>query len=249
MEMSKTQIDKLGDRLKLADRLTEVDLRLLSEYRLSFAECHETVIAKLRDGLGLEPTGRPSKTTPSIVDKLRRESIRLSQIQDIAGCRLIVRDIAEQEHIVVRVASLFDDVRIVDRRDKPSHGYRAVHIVVKCDSKLIEIQVRTELQQVWAQLCEKFADEYGQPIKYGQGDPTVIKGLLSASNGVAYMESHEVRINDMLIELARLGKVPPDLEEDIDKQRAIGMQLREDVALRRAEVIQRYRNLLKRIDS
>ena len=248
MEMSKTQIDKLGDRLK-ADKLTEPDLRLLSDYRLSFAACHETVIAKLRDDLGLEPTGRPSKTTPSIVDKLRRESIRLSQVQDIAGCRLIVRDIKEQEHIVVRVASLFDDVRIVDRRETPSHGYRAVHVVVKCDGKLIEVQVRTELQQVWAQLCEKFADKYGQSLKYGQGDIALRKLLTDVSQLMANMKSREIQVNGMLLNLTKSDKTTLESHSEIDRRTKNVMQLKEGFDQDRLEIIQKVRDLLQNFGS
>lgn len=43
------------------------------------------VVGQIRDRLKLEPTGRPLKTTQAIVEKLRREKTRLSQMQDIAG--------------------------------------------------------------------------------------------------------------------------------------------------------------------
>jgi ppGpp synthetase/RelA/SpoT-type nucleotidyltranferase len=129
--MSKTQINKLGDRLRQGN-ITEADLRLLDEYRRTFTEAYEVVIGAIRKTLGLEPTGRPAKSTTSISDKLRRESIRLTQIQDIAGCRLIVSDIAEQERVVQSLNSLFEHVTIVDRRQRPSHGYRAVHVIAEC---------------------------------------------------------------------------------------------------------------------
>lgn len=72
--MSKTQIDRLGDRLRKGD-IHEADLRLLNDYRLSFGEAYEAVIRGIRNELGLEPTGRPSKSTTSLIDKLRRESL------------------------------------------------------------------------------------------------------------------------------------------------------------------------------
>src|SRR4051794_28185530 len=98
-EVSKTQVDRLGNRLK-SGGITEEDLRLLDQYRRSFTEVYEMVVGRIRDKLGLEPTGRPAKSTTSIADKLKRESIRLTQIQDIAGCRIIVSDIAEQEAVI-----------------------------------------------------------------------------------------------------------------------------------------------------
>jgi hypothetical protein len=89
MSLSKTQIDRLGERLKLGSH-TESDLRMLDEYRRSFGEAYEAVIQTIRQH-GAFPTGRSAKSTLSIVEKLRRESIRLSQMQDIAGCRIVVK--------------------------------------------------------------------------------------------------------------------------------------------------------------
>jgi len=43
----------------------------------------------------------------------------------------------------------FSDVKLDDRRAKPSHGYRAVHLITKVAAKPVEIQVRTELQDGW----------------------------------------------------------------------------------------------------
>jgi putative GTP pyrophosphokinase len=81
--LSKTQIDRLGDRLKRGSH-AEDDLRMLDSYCRTFGAPYGTVIESLRR-LDLEPTGRPAKSTDSLVEKLRRESIRLVQVQDIAG--------------------------------------------------------------------------------------------------------------------------------------------------------------------
>jgi len=166
-EISKAQIDKLGDRLKKGN-ISDADLRLLDEYRRSFTGAYETVVGIIRNEVMLEPTGRPAKSTTAISEKLLRETIRLTQVQDIAGCRLIVVDMVEQERVVQRLSKLFDNVSIVDRRKQPSHGYRAVHVVVKTPAKLVEIQVRTALQQAWAELSEKLSDVIDPAIKYGE---------------------------------------------------------------------------------
>lgn len=67
-------------------------------------------------------------------------------MQDIAGCRLIVADIAEQDRVTESVTRLFQHSTVVDRRQHPSHGYRAVHVVVNEKGRLIEVQIRTSLQ-------------------------------------------------------------------------------------------------------
>ena len=193
--LSKTQIDKLGDRLKKGD-VTESDLRLLDEYRLSFTDAYEFVVGNLKQQLNLSPTGRPAKSTPSITDKLRRESIRLTQMQDIAGCRLVVLNIQAQDNIVAEISKLFAEISIIDRRTTPSHGYRAVHVVVNRDGKFVEVQIRTELQHFWADLSEKLADQFDASLKYGGGDPSINKILSSYSSLGARIEAVEGKGGD-----------------------------------------------------
>ena len=201
MELSKTQVDRLGQRLKDGSH-TEDDLRLLDEYRRSFAAAYEIVAGTLRKR-GALPTGRLAKSTLSIVEKLRRESIRLSQMQDIAGCRVIVRDVLEQDRFVAGLKIDFPELIVSDRRETPSHGYRAVHVIVKMSGKLIEIQVRTVLQHLWAEVSEKSSDVLDPTIKYGGGEPLWQDFLTKCSKSVASFEEFEKTHT----ETVELGKV------------------------------------------
>lgn len=214
-EVSKTQTDRLGDRLK-SGAITEDDLRLLDRYRRSFTGAYETVVGLVRDELGLEPTGRPAKSTTSIADKLKRESIRLTQIQDIAGCRLIVADIAEQESVIQSITGLFQQAEVIDRRKKPSHGYRAVHVVVNHEGKLIEIQVRTALQHAWAETSEKFSDVVDPSIKYGGGSKSLQKSLQKLSKITADVEQEgREQVRQKIYEILRsLADEISKLKED-----------------------------------
>lgn len=212
--MSKSRIDRLGRRLRDA-AATEEELRELSEYRETFAAAYRRVFAVMRERLGSEPTGRPAKSTAAIIDKLRRESIRLSQIQDIAGLRLVVPDIAAQDEAVERLAGSFERLTVVDRRSRPSHGYRAVHVIVEIEGASVEIQVRTILQHRWAELSEKLSDLMDAAIKYGGGHPEV-RELLSRSSGlIAGIESSERRLAEFDHVLQLLGN-PPVLEQEVD---------------------------------
>src|SRR6266849_8795262 len=97
--ISKTQIDKLGDRLRKGDT-SEADLRLLDEYRRSFGEVYELVVGAIRSELGLEPTGRPAKSTTSISEKLvaltpkkQNELVALQrEIQDAEKNQIVLRE-------------------------------------------------------------------------------------------------------------------------------------------------------------
>ncbi|MBN1868047.1 hypothetical protein JW916_12240 [Candidatus Sumerlaeota bacterium] len=206
--LSKAQIDKLGERLK-GESFTGADLRLLNEYRQSFNEAYETVVRIIRDNLGLEPTGKQEKTSGSIAAKLRRQgSMNLSRMQDIAGCRVVVTDIVEQDRVVELLCTTFSGARVVDRRAKPSHGYRAVHVIPKVEGKPVEIQVRTVLQDLWANESETFADLLGDPaIKYGGGDEKIQRLGQIKSMALAEVEKREANClrneNDSSVERRR----------------------------------------------
>ncbi|NOT62014.1 MAG: hypothetical protein HOP19_17510 [Acidobacteria bacterium] len=213
---SKTQIDKLGERLK-QDQIEEADLRMLAEYRNSFTQAFETVVSLIRERLALEPTGRPVKSTASITDKLRRESIRLSQIQDIAGCRIIVPDVVTQNEIVERITGLFEKVSVVDRRVQPSHGYRAVHVIVGVENKLVEVQVRTRLQHLWAELSERFSD-FDSTIKYGGGSPSDQKILLTLSGTIRDFDYVEEQMPMLIQKVSSSSEqLHEQLQDDVEK--------------------------------
>lgn len=189
--LSKTQVDQLGNRLRKGD-ISENDLRLLDAYRESFAEAYEEVLGTIRSSTGIAPTGRPAKTRFAIIEKLRREkTMQLSRVQDIAGCRIVVSDIQRQDEVVEQLKHAFGKVKVTDRRRKPSHGYRAVHVIATARNKSVEIQVRTELQDLWAQQSEVLADRVDARIKYGGGNPALQEILSLYSGYVADVETVE----------------------------------------------------------
>ncbi|MPZ78020.1 MAG: hypothetical protein GEU77_16040 [Deltaproteobacteria bacterium] len=169
---------------------------MLEDYRSSFSEAYEHVFTTMREKLQLHPTGRPTKSTGSIIEKLHRESIRLTQIQDIAGCRVVGTDVAEQDRVVRSLGSCFPEASIVDRRPNPSHGYRAVHVIVPVSGRRIEIQVRSTLQHLWAEFSERLADELGSELKYGGGDELFRRALTNISTTVADFEGIEAMARD-----------------------------------------------------
>lgn len=188
---SKTKLDQLGDRLRRGDAKAD-DFRLLDSFRRSFTPGYEQVLDTIKRNLASEPTGRPAKSTTSIIEKLQRESIRLTQIQDIAGCRLVVPDASAQEQTVDQLRGALAQVSVVDRRSNPSHGYRAVHVIAIADGKPIEIQVRTLLQHLWAEFSEKLADVIDPAIKYGGGPESAKKLLSVSSESVKQLEELEL---------------------------------------------------------
>jgi len=196
MPFSKSQIDRLGERLKTGMH-TNDDLRMLDEYRHSFTEASEFVIQTIRQ-LGQSPTPRLTKSTASIAEKLRRESIRLSQMQDIAGCRIVLPTVVEQNQYIETLRGYFAKTTTKDLRVRPRFGYRAVHVIVEAFDKLIEVQVRSELQHLWAELSEKSADVLDPAIKYGGGPQEWHEILDVAASEVVSFESRELEFSELL---------------------------------------------------
>ena len=197
---SKTQIDKLGERLREGDPVDD-DLRMLDEYRSCFKPVFDGVQEQLRTcGVVGEITGRAAKTTSSIIQKLQREQtrhVRLSQVQDICGLRVVVASIDHQNEVVRRLLELFPESAVDDRRENPSHGYRAVHVIASPSGLPVEIQVRTIYQHVWAQFCEQLADKLGIEVKYG-GHPAAQNLLNTLSDTIRSLEdagSSLIRVN------------------------------------------------------
>jgi putative GTP pyrophosphokinase len=213
---------------------------MLDDYRLSFGEAYDAVVRTIRNQLKLEPTGRPAKSTSSLVEKLHRESIRLSQVQDIAGCRVVVGDVAKQDQVVASLEAAFAGASVVDRRTNPSYGYRAVHVIAQISGKLIEIQVRTALQHLWAEYSEALSDEFDTAIKYGGGEDRLRQMLTATSATVAELETFEKKV-------APLPQLHGGL---VDEKPQPGLQhLREQVAHMKQQLAHELNNAIFRLES
>ena len=176
MPLSNNQIDRLGDRLR--DRVRPEDRELYFDWREEFVTALDEVQSRVESALPRLGAVPRRKTLDSTTAKLVRETIRLSQVQDIAGCRIVVEDLDRQNDAVERLLREFDEARVEDLRHAPHHRYRAVHVIVRAtNGRVVEVQVRTVLQDVWAQLSEKLADRFGIEVKYGQGPHAVHSAL------------------------------------------------------------------------
>lgn len=146
---------------------------MLADVVSAYQDVLDEVDQRLR-GMGFQPTTRV-KTTGTLVDKLRRETkLKLKAIHDLAGARITIEGgRLEQDRAVGRIATAFADCPktpvVKDRRENPSFGYRAVHVIVFIDSVPVEIQVRTQGQNTWAQIVEKLGDRWGRGLRYGLG--------------------------------------------------------------------------------
>jgi putative GTP pyrophosphokinase len=194
--LSKSQIDKLGDRLKRDETPSPVDQEMLALYQASLQPLLNTTVEQVRSLCSRAVPGYDFRYTPrvkqalSVVAKLRRSSSRLSTIQDLVGFRTVVDTALDQEHLI-RQAMQASEWRIDDRRERPSHAYRAVHMIRIGSPGFKEVQVRTRLQDQWAQMSEE-ADHSFPGVKYGQGPDVIQHVLHQLSEVIAEAEALEL---------------------------------------------------------
>ncbi len=192
--MNNSEINRLGAQLRIG-LVTPDNLMALDEFRRSFRPAIQEIAERLMwlaDGAIVQ---RPSKSTPSIIAKLLRQpTLKLTQIQDVAGLRILVESSFGQRNLVNAIKLKFPNAKLIDRIQQPSFGYRAVHFVVHSQGKPVEIQIRTILQHSWAHLSERIADAYGHEIKYGGGDAPFQNLLLSLSAQIFELEQAEIKL-------------------------------------------------------
>ena len=165
-----SQLDKLGERLRNGPlALSDLQqLRVFLETLEPFAEemfANVQALGSVLRGPIPQITRRNVKTVRSIIAKLRRQTIALRQIQDLVGCRIVVMDTIEQQEYLAELMTMFPSAIVIDHKAEPQHGYRAVHMVVRSGNQRFEIQLRTRLQDEWANIVEKIADRIG-PVSY-----------------------------------------------------------------------------------
>ena len=119
-----------------------------------------------------KPIGR-AKTIQTLRDKLlRMPSHHLPTIQDLAGVRMEWdMTLDEQDKVAEAICNLFKQnptEAIDDLREGEHAGYRAVHVRLSLPypNARVEVQIRTKLQGVWANLYEELADVVGREIRY-----------------------------------------------------------------------------------
>jgi hypothetical protein len=144
------------------------------------------------------------KRMPSIIDKLRRFNFKLSEIQDLGGCRAVL-DTPDQVHALAfayekRPFKTAEFKRKTDYIQKPKpDGYRSIHLIYRYQSKnentsiynglQIEIQIRTQKQHAWATAVEIIDTFKNKGLKSGRGDSSWSRFFILVSSFIAMTEN------------------------------------------------------------
>lgn len=226
--MTKGEIDRLGERLRLSSgKSTAEDIALLQEYRQSFQDAiarvfNTTLTAARKIDKQAIVTFR-IKRIDTIIEKLIRKQkqkdgpMQLSRMWDIAGCRCIINTPDTQklyDLLTVLKDTFGDNSKIVDHINPPKDdGYRSLHIYVKdkISGKRVEIQIRNVRQHNWATLVEIVDLLYGTHYKEHGNDRKLGRFLYLFSNAISLTDKE---FSEML-KLERKQKVFERMSETL----------------------------------
>lgn len=141
------------------------------------------------------------KRLSSIEAKLLRfPTMKLSQMQDIGGCRAVVRDVRRVTSL--RLAYRQSDLRHTEAREDnyiyapKESGYRGIHLIYRYKSDknatynglLIELQLRSQLQHAWATAVETVGTFLQQSLKASEGSDLWLRFFALAGGVFAKVE-------------------------------------------------------------
>jgi len=186
---SKSRVNRAGDNVR-NNTTTQEDLKVIEEWRAAHRGVLNTFQAILRTrtkGTNVIVAQR-HKRKNTIFDKLQRlPSMQLARMDDVAGCRLIFKNIKELN----KFHDTFHRAKFNHKRrnepDKYNYiktpkdtGYRGIHDVYEYDVNsesgkslaglYIEIQYRTLVQHAWATAVEVVGFITESQPKFQQGD-------------------------------------------------------------------------------
>ncbi len=154
---------------------------------------------------GAGDTAGRIKRMDSIRKKLRRSSITLDSIQDLAGIRAILPDMDAVASVVAKYQAGYGQStirRVDDYITSPkSGGYRSIHLIrsfaggghgENYRGQRVEIQIRTRLQHVWATAVEAVGAVRGEDLKAGEGSRDWLRLMELMSANFATLEGQPV---------------------------------------------------------
>ena len=206
---SRKFISRIGDTL-ISDESTldekEEAIQLIGEWRTLHLQPLNTFQSTLRkyvhsvDSNGI--VAQRLKRIPTIIDKLHRyKDMELGRMHDIGGLRAIVENIQkvrELEAKYTQARSKHILKRKYDYINAPKDsGYRGIHLVYEnqnpknldSDGLLVEIQLRTQLQHLWATAVETVGFFYKEALKSSQGNKVWLDFFHLVSAVFAYEEN------------------------------------------------------------
>ncbi len=184
---------------------------------------------------------RRLKRLPTIVNKLERptldgitpNSIRVTTMQDIAGCRAIVKSTKQLFALKKRLESSRSVHQIINTRDyltiPKEDGYGGIHLIYSCykghddehswKGAKVEVQLRTELQHAWATSLEIIDTLMGMNLKTSKEGHLEWRRFFAISGRLVAHEEKLCELSDN--ELLELRNEITVLEQELEVRRNI----------------------------
>lgn len=145
----------------------------------------------------LEVTQR-LKRTPTLIGKLGRHPGTVTQMHDIGGVRAAVPTLPQIYTVRRRLLKSWTIVRERDYIENPKEdGYRALHLVVLRKGFAIEVQIRTAMQNFWANMVEEISRDLRTDYKFGDGDDGTRELLTSVSEVIAAFDRGQISYENL----------------------------------------------------
>jgi putative GTP pyrophosphokinase len=231
MEITRSRIKAIGKKLRDLDQsntLSDDDLQDLTSWRNSHGPSLNYLLGILEkelQAIGLHTTEyfltQRLKRIFSIKLKLDRfENMQLSMMDDIAGARVVAPSFQNINDIFIRLKEKkfkYTLLKVNNYTSVPKKdGYRSIHLVYRTNknpSVQIELQLRSELQHVWATAVEVFGTIVKTSFKTGDGENNwreffkLLSTKFAMKEGTTVLAEHErytvKEIDRMLITLIK----------------------------------------------
>lgn len=207
-QYSKSQVDRAGQILILPNASNEEvyeALYIVNNWRSSHSFPLNTLQVGLRQRARQVDTdalvAQRIKRLSSIEAKLTRfKTMKLSQMQDIGGCRAVMRSVAHVRDLTEvhrRSAMKHKLLRVDDYLATPqTSGYRGMHLIYRYYSDRsetfnglqIEVQLRSLLQHAWATAVETVGTFLKQALKSSQGHAEWLRFFAFMGSALALRE-------------------------------------------------------------
>lgn len=184
--VSRNSVRRAGQNVK-NDKATKEDYRIISLWRSKHISIITAMVNAIKRKLNNNKSNgviiaRRLKRLSSMELKLKRfQDMQLDRMQDIAGVRIIFKELAQVEKFQKSMETTYlkgsRKFKLISTKDYISNpkndGYRSIHQIFEYNDNVkmrLELQIRTKLQHYWATAVEVLDMKSKTKIKQGSGE-------------------------------------------------------------------------------
>jgi putative GTP pyrophosphokinase len=237
--LSKGKVDRAGATLRAFaaarglydEAVVDEARRIVGTYRTAHSYALTKTSVGLRQFIQTEegrgdrtvqaiPPAQRLKRIPAIVAKLGRGTMRLSQMEDVAGCRAVLSDRDALARVAERIRRNWEIEGEDDYFAKPKpDGYRALHMRARRDDYRIEIQLRTPSTHAWAEIVDQLTLAMSPrfDVKHGVAPADLLTDLERLADTLEELELGTIRpteavTSELKVLVDRIFRAPAEVK-------------------------------------